>query len=200
MGGWNSGGGRSAPKTSEMLRLDLADLRRLGMLEIGRHSSVRWSRYCGFRATIGVRRRSRELELDYQIRSYGGEWRQIRDVIPLETTAQHFGGERIWFACPSCNGRCRTLYGGVYFRCRACQRATYVSQYESSYERVISRAQGARIRLGGSGNMLDDFPPKPKWMRWKTYERLAAKDDYALSMYALIFHDLQKRLQRRKGV
>src|SRR6266513_773273 len=33
------------------------------------------------------------------------------------------------------------------------------------------KSQKVRMRLGGSPNMLDDFPEKPKGMHWRTYER-----------------------------
>jgi hypothetical protein len=32
--------------------------------------------------------------------------------------------------------------------------------------------------LEGDGNWRDGAPSKPKWMRWRTYERLADKLDY----------------------
>jgi hypothetical protein len=40
--------------------------------------------------------------------------------------------------------------------------------------RVITRAVAARMRLGGSGNLLDLFPDKPRGMHRRTYGRLQA--------------------------
>jgi hypothetical protein len=35
------------------------------------------------------------------------------------------------------------------------------------------------MKLGGSGNMLDDFPSKPKGMHQRTYDRLRrVRDEY----------------------
>ncbi len=33
------------------------------------------------------------------------------------------------------------------------------------------------MKLGGSANMLDPFPPKPTGMHWLTYERLQEEHD-----------------------
>jgi hypothetical protein len=34
---------------------------------------------------------------------------------------------------------------------------------------MLLRAQRIRQRVGGSPNMLEDFPPKPKGMHWRQY-------------------------------
>jgi hypothetical protein len=38
--------------------------------------------------------------------------------------------------------------------------------------RAPHRAQNIRKQLGGSANMIEPFPEKPKGMHWRTYERL----------------------------
>jgi hypothetical protein len=41
------------------------------------------------------------------------------------------------------------------------------------------KAQKIRRQLGGSLSMVDGFPPKPRGMHWKRYERLRQQHDSA---------------------
>lgn len=47
-------------------------------------------------------------------------------------------------------------------------------QREDTTSRVQRRARKVYAALGGQENWMDGPPPKPKWMRWRTYERKAA--------------------------
>jgi hypothetical protein len=72
-----------------------------------------------------------------------------------------------------CGRRVIKLYGaGRLFACHHCYQLAYVSQQEPARRRGLRKSQKIRMRLGGSGNMLEDFPAKPKGMHWRTYERL----------------------------
>ena len=48
----------------------------------------------------------------------------------------------------------------------------YESQREAKKYRALRWAQKIRTRLGGSANMMDPFPEKPKGMHHDTYMRL----------------------------
>jgi hypothetical protein len=113
------------------------------------------------------------VELIYRYREpTQREWRSVREHIPLDLTEQHFGGERRWFVCLSCQRRCAVLYAGEQFRCRVCLNLAYRSQSEDPRYRSLSKARKLRQRLGGSANMLQPFPDKPKGTHWRTYDRL----------------------------
>jgi hypothetical protein len=114
--------------------------------------------------------------LTYRHRSgSGGEWEEAREPVPLTWTACNFGGERPWFICPGarCGRRVAILYGpGRYFLCRHCYDLRYESQREDKTHRALMRAQKIRKRLGGSANMMEPFPERPKGMHHDTYLRL----------------------------
>lgn len=101
----------------------------------------------------------------------------VKDRAPLITTECNYGGKRYWFACPYCGRRCAVLYIGRRVACRKCHKLIYSGQCENVGNRALRRAQTIRQRLGGSANMLEFFPRKPKGMHWDTFHRLRARHD-----------------------
>lgn len=97
-------------------------------------------------------------------------------TVRLEHVAQSLGGERVYFACPLCGRRSDLLYfARKRVGCRRCQRLHYWSQALAARHRRTYGLIKQRERLGqppGLG-LVADFPEKPKWMRARTYERLA---------------------------
>jgi hypothetical protein len=166
--------------TDECHSVDVRYLQRNGLLKPGGWFSLRWSRAGRETGSIGGvvsgdARPDRVTLLYRPRRGLGGEWEDVREPVELAWTACNFGGERPWFICPGagCGRRVAVLYGpGRYFLCRHCYDLRYESQRENKMYRALHRAQDIRQRLGGSANMTEPFPDKPKGMHWRTYERL----------------------------
>jgi len=162
--------------------IDVLRWNRLGYLRYPRWFSWAWTRDEETVASIQVESDRDRVVLTYRSRSYGEEWSDVRQTVPLEWTPCRFGGERPWFVCSVySNGRycgrdVTKLYGaGKLFACRKCYRLAYASQQESAHQRGLQKAQAIRMRLGGDANMLEAFPAKPRGMHWQTYDRLQAR-------------------------
>jgi hypothetical protein len=185
MGGLGSGDWYRFNKkttTGECHSIDVRYLHREGLLKAGGWFSLRWSRGEHETGSIGgsveghLRLRPERVILRYRHRSGpGGEWEDVQEPVPLTWTACNFGGERPWFICPGagCGRRVAVLYGpGKYFLCRHCYDLRYESQREDKTQRALRRAQKIRKHLGGSANMMEPFPEKPKGMHLETYMQL----------------------------
>ena len=179
MGEMGSGGRPSFPTTLDDFRtIEIAYLRRHGLLRPWTWGSLRWSRAGRETGSIGLRCAGDAVFLSYRVTSWRGtEAEDVEERVPLVRTAQPFGGERAWFACPGCSRRCAVLYGSQRFLCRVCVALPYGSQREPAHERLLRRVQGLRARLGGElyASLDLPFPPRPKRMRRTTYRRLRAR-------------------------
>jgi hypothetical protein len=80
--------------------------------------------------------------------------------------------------CTKCAGKGRYSVRRLFFRyghlaCRHCHKAVYASQQRDSNGR--KRLAAAKLRLTQLGSLPDinkPFPPKPKWTRRRTYQRI----------------------------
>jgi hypothetical protein len=101
----------------------------------------------------------------------------------LELIAQyrHFGGQQWYFKCPLTGGKCSVVWlppGATRFCGRQAwgKQVAYSTQFESKFDRAITAREKVKDKLIGTLNRCEwELPPKPKWMRWRTYERLADK-------------------------
>jgi hypothetical protein len=117
--------------------------------------------------------------LIYRHRSGGAEWKDEHYAVCIVRTPCNLGGWRAWFICPAvgCGRRVAILYGGGIFACRRCYQLAYPSSREDAGDRATRRADKLRARLGWEPGILNLNGDKPKWMRWRTFERMAAEHD-----------------------
>jgi hypothetical protein len=118
----------------------------------------------------------------------------------------HLGGRRPWFRCAVysggqyCGRRAALLYGaGELFACRRCYGLAYASQQEALHHRGLGKARKIRMQLGGSANMFEDFPDKPKGMHWQTYDRLRRAHDIAEERSTIGLMRFVERLGQRSS-
>src|SRR3954452_9031148 len=103
--------------------------------------------------------------------------------ITLVPQNRHFGGRQWYFMCPIRNRPVSVLWkpsGATRF----CSRQTWGRQvaYQSQFNDASNRAHGgiARIKSRLIGDLDPDewdLPPKPKWMRWATYNKHSKRYD-----------------------
>jgi len=88
-----------------------------------------------------------------------------------------FGRPRPILVCSSCAGGAVRLFGHYgNYACRYCHRAAYASQKNNQIGRKRLAASKLRLlQLGGWPDIREPFPPKPKWTRRRTYQRIRNK-------------------------
>lgn len=176
MGGYGSGGSNNTgrPLENEVPDLDVNRVRRVGGLALGSNRRWAWTWSHGRECSIGVWGRGEDegVTLAYTVTPrFGGEPYQVREDVGVEWTPCRLGGRRPWWLCPGCARRVMKLYGaGARYRCRICHRLAYRTQREKEHDRVQTRANKIRKRLGGSPG-VEMIPRRPKGMHRRTYER-----------------------------
>jgi hypothetical protein len=69
--------------------------------------------------------------------------------------------------------------GARRFASRGVYRLVYASQRGTAVDRAHQGQAKIKARLIGDRNPDEwDLPPKPKWMRWRTYQRYVDKYDH----------------------
>ncbi len=159
--------------------LDVRSLAREGVLHPGCRSGLQWARGGETVASIQMRAEPDQVILIYKHRGGDGEWKGEQYPVRIVRTPCNLGGSRAWFICPAvgCGRRVAILYGGSIFACRHCYRLAYASAREDAADRAIRRADRLRAHLGWEPGILNEAGGKPKWMRWRTFERLATQED-----------------------
>lgn len=112
------------------------------------------------------------IEVSYSYRS-----KPYRYSIQLSKTSCNYGGHRYWWLCPKCHKRTSTLYCAGLYVCRHCINANYGSQLQQPIDRLFSRLNTTRKRLGWQHGVIHGIGAKPKGMHYSTYNRLVNEHD-----------------------
>ena len=176
-GGHNWKGGGTVEGSQSLSVMNLA---RAGYLSGVMFGSWQWTYGDGTSATISIRGGRHEIVLDYRIRSHGEDWQSVHHRVPIRWTPCRLGGERPWFVCSvSANGvycgrQVAKLYGaGRLFACRHCYRLGYRVQRGGPMDRAQHRLRRLHRKLSADYDGPDGIPPpRPKWMRQRTYDRV----------------------------
>lgn len=165
------------------LKLDLNQLARDGFVKFGSNTGprgIRWTHsYWGDIASGAI---SADMSGEC------GGWLRIQiggldQRIILAPRQRYFGGRQWYFICPVMNRPASVLWmppGAKKFCSRQAwgRRVAYRSQFLDRDNRA--HAGKARIKARQIGDLDPDewdLPPKPKWMRWETYNRYEQKFD-----------------------
>ncbi|MGB6326533.1 MAG: hypothetical protein WBG11_12400 [Methylocella sp.] len=149
------------------------------MLTPGYWGGWQWTRDDETVASIQMRAEQDRVILIYRHRSGDGEWKDEQYPVCFVRRPCNLSGWRAWFICPAvgCGRRVPILYGGGIFACRRCYQLANASSREDAGDRATRRADRLRARLGWEPGILNGKGGKPKWMRWRTFEQLAAQHD-----------------------
>ena len=122
--------------------------------------------------------------------------------ITLVSRPRHLGGRQWFFVCPVTGGLASVLWkppGASRFCSRQAWggRVAYRSQFQNASDRAYSGKQRIKARLIGDLDPEEwELPPKPKWMRWKTYNRYVERfDDYEERLDHASIASVSKRLK-----
>lgn len=86
---------------------------------------------------------------------------------------------------------------GRLFACRHCYRLVYTTQRGNALDLADARQARLCRKLGADCGEL--LPPRPKWMRHRTYARLLGELDAARGAQDAAFCDMAARLLGRFG-
>lgn len=120
-----------------------------------------------YREQLRQSRTASSIEVNY---SYRGK--SYRYPIQLTKTSCNYGGHRYWWLCPKCSKRVAVLYCAGRYVCRGCIGACYQSQLQQPIDRLFSRADTIRQRLGWQAGIAHGIGERPKGMHYSTYDRL----------------------------
>lgn len=116
-----------------------------------------------------------------QAGGYAGTINGVTRAIGITTTQAGYG-VRQWYVCPHCGTRAAKLYiGKKDIACRKCWKLHFASQSEDQLTRMRRDIRRQRYAIWGNTERTRNLAysphlfPKPKGMRWETFDRKVAR-------------------------
>ena len=166
------------------LKLNLNRLARTGFIQPGANIGARgitWTHSYWGEVASGLISADMSGKDDGWLRIQLGSLDQWTTLV---ARARHYGGRQWYFICPVTN-RLASILWRPNGATRFCSRQTWGRQvaYQSQFNDATSRAHAGQTKIRARLIAdLDpdewDLPPKPKWMRWATYNRHVARYDH----------------------
>jgi hypothetical protein len=182
---------RQRVRLQDGLKLDLNKLIRQRLIRPGAKAGpylIRWTyTYTGEEIASAVITANMENKYEGELRIQIGGLDQTIFLVPR---ACHFGGRQWYFICPVMNRRCSVVWmppGATRFCSRQTwgRRVAYASQFADPDNRAHLGQAKIKSRLIADLDPDEwDLPPKPKWMRWRTYNKHVERFD----AYEAILH------------
>lgn len=110
---------------------------------------------------------AQSIEVNYTHRS-----KPYNYSIQLTKSDCYYGSYRYWWLCPNCSKRVSVLYCASLYVCRHCISANYGSQLQQPIDRIYSKLNALRERLGWQVGIIHGISERPKGMHHSTYNRL----------------------------
>jgi len=191
--GWFGPGGEHMPRPLQRVRLEsglklnLNALAQRGVIRPGAYAGpvgIAWTNsHTGEQFASGLITAEMSGRYDGWFQIQVG---QVHQRINLITQPRYFGGQQWYFVCPYTHRRALVLWkppGAQAFASRQKwgRQVAYASQFLGRDDRAHHGQAKIKSRLCSIGRFNPDdwdFPPKPKWMRWTTYNRAEKKFNY----------------------
>jgi hypothetical protein len=165
------------------LKLDLNNLARQGLVRPGAITGpvgITWTNsYWGEIASAKIC----ASMLDSERAHFEIEFGNARQSISLSAQPRHLGGRQWYFICPATGRMASVLWrppGATRFCCRQTwgRQVAYLSQCVGPVDRAWrGKTKIKRVLIADLDSDEWDLPPKPKWMRWRTYQRYVDRFD-----------------------
>jgi hypothetical protein len=183
------------------LKLDLNHLARKGFIKFGANIGAR-----GISWGNSHQREIARSVIAADMSDPGRAWLRLAmgryvQQITLISRPRHLGGRQWFFVCPVTGGLATVLWkppGAGRFCSRQAwgRQVAYRSQFQDASDRAYLGKERIKSRLIGELDPAEwDLPPKPKWMRWATYNRYVERfDEYEEMLDKACIASVVKRL------